>query len=192
MITDLKVDASGFIEAGKIFERAGKNAPKAIARALNHTGDKADTQVVRVLTAQTGLKRKVIRRAVKATRAGFGSLSFVLRARGGDVRVQFFGPREGGGGVNAKPWNAVRHYPGAFMKAGWGKRVPFSKAGMAGHVWRRVGKKRFPIEQVKSGLKIPEETVTGASAAIFPATVAADLPARLDHELSVIFSGTAK
>lgn len=189
---ELHVDANGFLQAGRIFERAGQNAPKVISRALNHTGDKTKTQVIRALTGQTGLKRAVIVRAVKPTRASFGSLAYVLRSRGGDVRVQFFGPKEAGKGVIAKPWNRPTSYVGAFTRQGFGKRVPFTKPGMAGHVWRRTSGKRVPIEQVKSGLVIPEEMVTDASERAFQTTVAIDLPARLDHELSRLLSGAQK
>jgi hypothetical protein len=42
----------------------------AIARAIRRTGDMTATQVVRTLTAQTGLKRQVIARAVKKQPAG--------------------------------------------------------------------------------------------------------------------------
>lgn len=192
MSVDLSIDVSNILAAGRIFERAGKEAPKAISRAINHTGDKAKTQVTRALVAQTGLKRPVIVRAVKPTRASLGSLSYVLKSRGGDVRLQFFSPREKGGGTEARPWNKPRIYAGAFTRQGFVKRVPFTKPGMAGHVFKRKGKGRLPIAQAKSGLFIAEEMIKGASEAAFQQSVAADLPGRLDHELSLILSGKVK
>lgn len=192
MSVDLHIDATKFLSVSEKFAAAGSNTGHAIRRAVNRAGDMARTQVVRALVGQTGLKRKVIDKAVKATRASFGALSYVMRARGGNVRVQFFGPKERGKGVEAKPWNTSRVYAGAFMKGGFARRVPFKKPGMAGHVWRRTGKAKFPIEQVKSGLYIPDEMVTGASKAAFETTVAQVLPGRLDHELAAILNGSIK
>ena len=189
---DLRVDASGFINAAKTFESAGKNAPAAIRRAVNRTGDMAKTQVKRVLVIQTGLKAKVIDKALKSTPASGGSLSYVIESRGGDVRVQYFGAKESGSGVVAHPWNSSRMYAGGFMKQGFTRRVAFTKPGMAGHVFKRSGAGRLPIGQLKSGLYIPKEMVSGASKAAFESTVASVLPRRLDHELGAIFSGAVK
>ncbi|GJE45316.1 hypothetical protein [Methylobacterium soli] len=50
----------------------------ALTRALNHTGDKARTQMTRALTAQTGLKRTVIVKALRVTRASPGVLTYTI------------------------------------------------------------------------------------------------------------------
>ena len=42
---------------------------------------------------------------------------------------------------------------------------------------------------MKSGLYIPDEMVSGASAAAFNAMAASDLPARLEHELGRVIGG---
>ena len=186
------IDDSAIRHLAEKFRRAGNQAPHAIRRALNHTGDKTRTQVIRALTAQTGLKRKVIASAVKTKRANYGALEYRLRSKGGNVRLKFFGARETRKGVSAAPWNARRVYSGAFMKGGrFPKRVVFSKRGMGGNVFRRAGRGRLPIEQVRSGLFIPNEMINGQSAAAFLATVKALLPARVAHELDALLSGAA-
>jgi hypothetical protein len=52
----VRVDASAFNRMAAAFERAGANVKPALRRAINHTGDKARTQIVRALVKQTGLK----------------------------------------------------------------------------------------------------------------------------------------
>jgi hypothetical protein len=66
---------------------SGDQKYTAFRRAINHTGDKAKTVVIRELAGQTGLKSKVIRKAVKVKRANFSSLEYVMTTRGGDVSL---------------------------------------------------------------------------------------------------------
>jgi hypothetical protein len=185
-VASISVDVAGIVAAAKVFENAADKAPGVIQRALNRSGEQAKTQVTRALVKQTGLPRKTI---VKAIVPEIGALTYSLKVRGGDVRVQFFGAKESGKGVEARPWNQPRIYAGGFMKQGFKARVAFTKPGMAGHVFHRVGKSRLPIAQMRSGLFIPKELLTGASEIAFQTTVAATLPKRLDHELSRLLSG---
>jgi hypothetical protein len=67
---EIKASFAGFDRLANLIGAAGKQAPMALQRAINHTGDKAKTAMVRSLTAQTALKRQVIVRALKVTRAG--------------------------------------------------------------------------------------------------------------------------
>lgn len=164
--------------------RAGAKAPMAIRHAVNRTGDMADTQVVRMLTAQTGLKRKTIRKAVKRKRAGVGGLVYRLQSAGGDVGLGYFGARETAKGVSAAPWGKRRIYPHTFIKGG---RFPNRKTlNMGGQVFMAAGR-RLPIFKIKSGLYIPKEMVSGATARAFLTTVRAMLPVRLEHEFSRLF-----
>lgn len=176
----INVDLSGIARLGNLLRAAGKDAPLAMVRAINHTGDKARTAMRRVLVKQTGLKAGTINRAVKSTRA-FGGGAYVIRSQGGNVRLMFFKARETRKGVTAAPWGQRRLYAGTFQKGG---RFP-NRVGlnMGGAVLQRVGKGRTPVKTVKSGLFIPEEMVTGESEAAFYRVVETELPARLAHEL---------
>lgn len=187
----LEVDARQYIRLSDVFAAAPQKAPSALARAVNRTGDQSKTQVVRALVSQTGLKRKVIVKAVKnPVRASPGALVFKLQSKGGDVAMKFFGARETRRGVSAAPWNRRRVYTTTFLKGGrFPKRVALS---MGGHVFKRTGASRKPIEKQKSGLFIPNEMVEGASASAFNGTVRSVLPARLKHELGAILSGYVK
>lgn len=177
---EIKVDTSPLLRVSNLLHAAGKQAPLAIIRAVNHTGAKARTQMRRVLVKQTGLKARTINRAVKSRNAFNGS-AFTIYSRGGNIRLKFFSARETRAGVSAAPWNKRRVYPGTFMKGGrFPNRVDLGKGGQ---VFARKGRRRLPIEVKRSGLFIPEEMITGQSEAAFYGTVTRELPGRLAHEL---------
>jgi hypothetical protein len=170
------------------FRAAGNQTPHIIRRALNHTGDKVRTAMIRAVTASTGLKRNTIARALKAKRANYGALQYVIHSKGGNVSLKYFDPKETRRGVTAKRVAGPLSNR-TFMKGGrFPKRVALR---LGGHVYERVGKNRLPIRKVKSGVLIPRAMVTGDSAATFHASVEAWLPARLAHELNAILSGAA-
>lgn len=176
----IEVDTAPMARAANLFAAAGKKAPLAIIRAVNHTGDKARNAMRSVLVGQTGLKRKTINKAVKSTRA-FNGGAYVIRAEGGNIRLKFFSPRETRSGVSAAPWNKRRVYPRTFLKGG---RFPNRKPlNVGGQVLERKGQGRKPLRTVRSGLYIAEELVSGASHDAFYRVVDRDLPARIAHEL---------
>ena len=180
------LDATSIARLGNRIGAAGKNAPLALARAINHTGDKAKTQMTRALVLQTGLKRRTIVKALRVSKAGSGGLTYTIRSSGGNVGLKHFGARETRAGVSAAPWSRRSVYDHTFMKAGWWPRR-VTKGNWNGQVFERAGTRtnsgmdRFV--KVKSGLFIPKEMVEGASAAAFSSAVASDLPGRLEHEL---------
>ncbi len=180
---EVGVDVSEILKTGVRLKSAGKNMPTAIMRALNHTGRKTRTVMIRSLVKQTGLKRKTIVEALKKKGAAVGSPSFVIKSRGGDISLKYFKPRETRKGVSAAPWGKRRLYLGTFLKGGFypDHRITLK---MGGHVFNRVGKNRVPIELQKSGVVIPAEMISGATEAAFNATTERDLPKRFEHELA--------
>lgn len=181
-VVELEVDARAFADLADLFKQAGPKAPGAVRRAVNRTGAMADTQVVRALTGQTGLKRKIIRKAVHRRPASAGELTFVLWSAGGNVALKYFGARETRRGVTATPWGQRKLFAGTFIKGGlFPRRVPIKRYGGA-VLYRADGAKRLPIKSLKSGVFIPEEMVKGETAAAFLKTVRTVLPRRLEHE----------
>jgi hypothetical protein len=181
-----------------------------LQRAVNHTGAKALTQVTRTLAKQTGLTNKVIRQTLKAGKArgtamsGDGeivshtdaSFAYSINARGGDISLKYFKPRETKAGVTAAPFGKRELFAGAFLRGGRfpdrGKsfNVPTeTAASLKGHVYKRLGKKRNPLELINSGVVIPAEMLTGASAAAFTKVVNDDLPKRVMHEIGYLVPG---
>ncbi len=177
----------------------GKSADGAIARAVNHTGDKAKTAVTRALTTQTGLKRKTIVAFLKVQRASAakGTATYALRGRGGNISLKYFGARETQAGVSAAPLGKRMMFAGTFMKAGGFTKGRVTKPKWNGQVFRRAGGKTKDgegmdkFEKVRSGVYLAEQLVEGASAEAFRTLVATDLPARLEHEMRRVLAGQA-
>lgn len=190
---EVRIGAEDFARLGNMLAAAGPKARHAQRRAINRAGDMARTQMIRALTAQTGLKRAVIVRALRVSRAvhggaldgvGSGGLSYAIRSRGGDVSLKFFGARETRKGVSAAPFGKRRVFASTFIKGG---RFPNRVAlKMGGQVMARVGGARLPIQAQDSGVIIPEQMVEGATRAAFFSTVERVLPDRLAHELARI------
>ena len=181
---EIKIDPTQWKNLEARVAKAGANAPKALTRAINHTGAKAKTQMVRALADQTGLKIKTTRKALKSTNASGPGGSFIIAAKGGNVRLKFFKPKETRKGLAASPWNKRRTYPGVFMRGG---RFPKRKdLGLGGAALKRAGGARYPLKTVKSGLWLPKEMVKDQTANAFYSTAARELPKRLIHELGFI------
>lgn len=161
---------------------------QAAYRAINRTGNMARTQVVRALAKQTALPQKLIRYALKRSQAYAGRFEYQLSARGGDISLKFFSPRETRRGVTAKLPGGRKVFAGTFMKGG---RFP-NRVGVSafnGHVYQRQGGSRFPIARVKSGVIIPVEMVRGETARAFHQSVRVNLPRRFAHEISRLTCG---
>lgn len=172
---------------------SGQQKNVLLQRAVNHTGDKAKTQVIRALTKQTGLKRKVIVKAIRVKRAFLGgsvggSLDYVMSARGGDISLKYFAARETRKGVTAAPFGKRKLIAGSFIRGG---RFPNRVAakGLNGHVYLRTGESHRPLEFQDSGVVIPAEMISGATASIFLRTVEAELPKRAMHEINRLTGG---
>lgn len=181
---ELHINDAQWIELARRVQAAGQNAPKALTRAINHTGKKARTKMIRALAEQTGLKIKTTRKALKTKTASGANGAFIINSAGGNIRLKFFKAKETRKGVVASPWNKRTLYAGVFMKGGhFPKRVDL---GMGGATLRRAGGGRYPLKAQKSGLFIPTEMVKGQSASAFYSTAHSELPPRLLHELGHI------
>lgn len=181
------------IEGVRRFDNAlkvigSKKMHQAENRAVNRTGDMARTQVRRVLAKQTGLKRPSIVKAVKVSRSMPQTLTYEMRAHGGDISLKYFGARETRKGVSAAPFGQRKVFRSTFMQAGWWpNRV--DKPGWNGQVFKRVSSDKLPIEKQKSGVIIPAEMVKGATEVAFNTTVARVLPQRIKHEIKRLTKG---
>lgn len=152
---------------GKDIARLRREFPLVLPREINKVGDRAKTQVIRNLTAQTGLPRKTIVKAIgDPGLAGRGKLSYELVTRGGNIRLKYLLPIETRAGVTAKPWGKRQLFAGSFIKGG---AFPNRKvvAKFNGHVFRRLNPAGTKITQVRSGMLIPVEMTKGATSAAF-------------------------
>ena len=152
-------------------KRLGVEGRVVLASALNAAGGEVRLLTVEAETRQTGLDGKTIGRAQKVLPASGASLSFRIRSEGGDVRLKFFGAQETSSGVVAHPLGEAAVFSHAFIKGGrFPDRVSVSR--LNGQVFERNGSGRTPIHVVRSGVVIPKEMVTGATAAAFENGVA--------------------
>lgn len=150
----------------------------ALRRAVNHTGDKTFTVVRRVLAKEMGLTQSdLARRGLTKKRANDASLTYQIIGRGGHIPLKDFAARQGARGVSAAPWGVRRMFKSTFIVASIG-----------GNVFKRIGKKRLPIEKLW-GPAIPREMVREVTATAFQTTVAANLPGRVEHEVRVLADG---
>jgi hypothetical protein len=158
-------------------EQFSQTGAVVLSQALNLEGHAARAATVAAETSQTGLSGSTIGRAQQAIEASAGRLDFWIISRGGNVRLKFFHPSEGDGGVTATPWNRRTFYPGAFLMSGPKGHRKLS-ARLGGQVFENVqgGKWGGKIRVKKSGLFIPHEMVSGATAGAFNAAVAVMAP----------------
>jgi hypothetical protein len=177
---EVKIDARGFDRMQRRLAQTGIEIKPALARAINHTGDKATTQVRRTLARQVGLKYGRIKEATRTFKAAVGRLVYRITSRGGYTSLKEFGARTTLRGVSAAPWGKRRVFPHTFIVASLG-----------GHVFERTTSKRFPIRKLW-GPAIPAEMVKDQTKAAFESTVANELPTRLDHEIGAILEGRAR
>jgi hypothetical protein len=166
----MKVDVSNLAAFASRLQAAKKNIDPQLAKMVQEIGPEATGHMKRVLAPQTGLKLRTINAALKGRARG---QTYEIYSKGGDIRLKFFNARETARGVTAAPWSQRRLYPATFIRSGWWPKR--GKPVSGGNVVRRVGKAKFPIEQVRSGLFIPTEMVTGKSAVVFYGTVNARL-----------------
>lgn len=154
---------------------------RAYARAVNHTGTKAYTQIRRTLAKQVGLpvgRTESLGRLKK--RGTFGAApSFEIRSSGAPLSLQqHFRSRQTQKGVRASsPYGKSSLYRSAFLVPRWNNEV----------FWR-TGESRFPVKRA-GGPHVPREMVRYDTAEIFRSFVAAHLPKRVAHEIHAVTRG---
>jgi len=191
-ILEIKIDKRGLTELEQLFKAAGAKVEKALMRAVNHVGAKAYTRVVRVLATQTGAKQKAIRKYVQPHRAFSGKNAvFRIKAAAPALSLKEMDPKAlKAGGVRAFAWGKRIVYPHAFILPQLGGHV-FVRAGNQRVMvkGKYAGKVRQPLSK-RWGPTIANEMLRGQTRQTFEQT-AAEVAARLKHELQAILSGHA-
>jgi len=173
----------------------GKARP-VMARALNRTGDMANTRVKRVLSSGMGIKNLKIHKAVVTKKASANELVYEIIGTGrhfslidskGVKTTTRVVPRADGkfGGftraqfVSAGAWGVNEQYDGAFIARG---QAGQTKGAGAGHIFARTSDARHPIRKLW-GPAIPREMVRKRTETIVEDMVDSVLTKRLEHEL---------
>lgn len=183
-VTITWADIEGFKKFSTVIKNMDKNVQKAAVRALNRAGDSAKGQVRKSLAKQTGLKQKLLQKALKTKKANADRLSYEIFSEGGNISLKYLSPRETRKGVSAAPFSTRKVFSRSFI---FGGRFP-NRHGLVrhGHVLVRNSKNQSFLTIVKSGVVIPNEMVKSESSAAFKRAVREVLPKRLQHELSFI------
>lgn len=173
----------------------GRQARRAYVLALNHTGRKAQTAVIRALARQVGLPQGRLRalgriRSTSAEHSPAGEPAFVIRSTGRYLPLGEFRPAQFSYGVRANPWGRAQRFEGAFIFAGnrrSGQRMP------GGNVF--YNSRRFNPASGRNNLAlpmwgpaIPKEMVRDESRQAFEGT-ARELGPRVAHELRRLTGG---
>lgn len=157
-----------------------EKAHTAFARAINRTVDMVYTQTVRTLVKQTSAPRAVVIAAMRKKRASTsgGALEGAVVATGRHLPLKLFKPRQFKAGTKATVWGKRQMFAGTFM----GPKPGAVAMALGGHVWKRAGAGRLPIEKL-FGPSIPVEMVKDQSAAQFQAIAPPILARRIEHEI---------
>lgn len=168
---------------GSRLDQMNSRFPKVLPRIVNQVGNRAKTQVIRALTKQTGLQRKVIVKAIGDPGvARPGKLSYDMVTRGGNIRLKYLSPKETRKGVSAKPFGQRKVFAGSFMKGGkFPNRQVVPKFN--GHVFQRIDKAGKRLTYTRSDVRIPWEMTTGSTKAAFERTAAPLLQQRVDSAI---------
>ncbi len=102
-----------------------RQARTALSRALNHEGDKGRTQVKRALVTQTGIKYGAVDKAMATVRSTPATLTYMLKARGHETNIAWFGGAQRRKGVSAAPWNKRRIFARSFIVPRFGRAFSF-------------------------------------------------------------------
>lgn len=160
----------------------------ALARAVNYGGRRANVAMKRALIKQTSIPRGIVNASVKERKAahrGGGAVEFVIYARGSELPLSLFSPRQFSYGVRARVWGKSQRFPGMFGAPGDDAGVI---AALGGQIFHRTGKSRLPIER-SYGPSIPKEMLLGEAAEAFQRTAAEATESRLRHELGRMLAG---
>ncbi len=158
--------------------------PTVLPRIVNGVGNRSKTVVVRTLTKQTGLPRATIVKAIgNPATARPGRLVYDMTTRGGNIRLKYLRPKETEAGVVARPFGKPTLYPGAFLRGGqFPDRKPVAQFN--GHAYFRLNRSGSKITFARSGVFIPQEMTSGATAEAFQRIAAPLLKERTEAALA--------
>ena len=160
--------------------RLGEGFAKSLySKVLNTKGRKAHTAVKRALAIQTSIKPSLINGQTRFSGARSNSLITQIIGTGRAVPLRMFGPSQGPVGVSATVWGKTHTVPHTFIIAQYG-----------GGVYKRVGARRGPVEQLY-GPAIPVELIKDASLEAFNA-VGEEIMPEVIRLTQLMLDGTVK
>lgn len=134
---------------------------QALSVAVNDTARQVERKAESLVAKNLSIPLKRARLGIWIRPLSTAStLTAVVRGSDSPIPLKAFSAKEKGSGVTARIWGASKSYPGAFIYGG-PKGAHNRDLGMGGHVFRRTGASRFPIEKVP-GAAIADSMATDA------------------------------
>ena len=143
--------------------------PRATNWALNETGKKVQSQIIKEVAQQAGVTQKALKppRFFASAKSRLQTLAFVISIRFGAIPLKEFGAVQNKQGVRAKAWGQRKTYKGAFIVDSIGRNV-----------FKRRTKARLPIDKLHGPRPVNYATDPGTLKRA-QETVAAFFPDRL-------------
>lgn len=176
---------------GRFLEATDKLKSEKVARqvyrkVINRHGAMMRRAGVKFLPEQTGLDKKVIRKALVAKRASARNLVYTLQTKGGYIAYRHFNAYETRQGVYASPRGRRILLQNHFIKGGrFPNRVSLNykgtvfKPSIYSKAWGR------DFRQEKSNVRIPDEMEKGQMQEAFE-DISRRLPGALEREVYVM------
>ncbi len=154
-------------------------ATRAYRMALNTTGKRVFTQVKRTVAKQMGASQALVVKYghLRRVPASGVSLETRIESAGGYIPLMDFSARQTSKGVTASPWGQRRLFKSTFV---------LTRIG--GHVFRRTGADRLPIEKLW-GPAVPKELVRDESKAAFENVSSSFLPSEVARMVKQMTKG---
>lgn len=167
----LEMDVSDLLDVAKDYARTAKDADKIMSMSINDVTRKGNTQVRKKTAHNMGVAVGRIRRFMRINFARPSRLRAEIVGFGRALPLKEFKAKQGARGVSASPWRKRRLFPSTFIVRSYG-----------GHVFRRVGKARGPIEKLY-GPSVPGEMDEPEVFAELDRLVGAELPGRVMYHI---------
>lgn len=178
---DVKIDLKELNEATTLLSAVANAIPdRALSRALNYTGNRARTQVVREVSKDTSITYGRVRDSIRTTPSTPSTKSYTLTAKGHELPLSEFGPKQTRQGASVRVWGKRTVLPHTFV-------VP----SLNNNVFERTSRARLPIRMLW-GPSIPKELVSEKVIEAFKTTAETILPQRVVDELHRELSGVIK
>ena len=113
---EMRIDAGELVDIGRLYDRAGKQAPKEMSRALNDGANRGKTAGIRDIARRMTVPQKTVRQDIGVNGASAARLHAIIYANHRRIGLEEVGRprvvRKHGGGVTVGKWG---FHPNTFV-----------------------------------------------------------------------------
>lgn len=177
MVAEFRINAD-VREVQRMTRHIRNGTQRVIPRALNRTIRQVQSAAVKSIAREIPVKQSRIRRNLRLERATRARFTGAVVARGFPIPIKSFNPRQTAAGVTYRgQMGGRRILRGAFI-------VPT----LGGHVFRRRGTARLPIDK-QFGPSVPQVFLQDRTTSAMERTGAQRWPINVQQELDRLFRG---